>query len=99
MANHPNRTWAYAVQSPRGFANELNVHAFVDTATRDAWVAEHEDDGDVNSATCGARPISPKQAADILHYRGNASTEAYNAIIPHGEARNCPLALKFNGYP
>jgi hypothetical protein len=97
MANHPNRTWAYAVQSPRGFSNELTVHAFATAADRDAWVAQHEDDGDVNSAALGARAITAKQAAGIMHDRGDAATRTYNALTAHGEAKNCPLALKFGG--
>jgi hypothetical protein len=97
MTNHPNRTWAYAVQSPRGFSNELTVHAFETGADRDAWVSQHEDDGDTNSAALGARVITAKQASGIMHDRGDAATCTYNMIVSHGEAKNCPLALKFNG--
>lgn len=68
----------YAAQSPRGFANEIAVHSFATRRARDAWVAEHEDDGDVNSAACGAYAITAKQARKTLSYRGDAATQSYN---------------------
>lgn len=55
----------YAAQSPRGFANEVSVYAFSSRTKRDAWVAEHADDGDVNSASCGAYVVTRRQAARI----------------------------------
>jgi len=67
MTNHPHRNRRfYAAQSPRGFANEINVHVFRSRAARDAWVAEHADDGDVNAATRGAYSITSKEARRIL---------------------------------
>lgn len=84
MTNHPNRNRRfYAAQSPRGFVNEVMVHVFRSRADRDAWVAEHEDDGDANSAACGAYAITAKRARDILGYRGNAITESFNDAIEH----------------
>lgn len=69
----------YASQSPRGFANEVGVHSFPSRLARDEWVAEHEDDGDVNSAACGARAITARQAKAIIgSYRGDAATDNYN---------------------
>lgn len=62
MANHPNRRRYYAAQSPRGFANEVNVYAFSGRALRDAWVGEHADDGDVNAATQGAYAVTKAEA-------------------------------------
>lgn len=62
MANHPNRRRYYAAQSPRGFSNEVDVYAFSGKALRDAWVAEHEHDGDVNSAYCGAYVVTKAEA-------------------------------------
>lgn len=55
----------YAAQSPRGFANEINVYSFSSMAARNAWVAEHEDDGDVNSATRGAYAVTRAKAMQI----------------------------------
>ncbi len=84
MANHPNRNRTfYAAQSPRGFANEINVHTFASREERDTWVTVHEDDGDVNSAACGARTITSEQARKILAYRGDAATQSYNSAICH----------------
>ena len=73
----------YAAQSPRGFANEINIHSFSSRKARDMWVAEHADDGDVNSASRGAYSVSAKRAKQILGYRGDAITENYNAAIEH----------------
>lgn len=73
----------YSAQSPRGFANEIVVHAFPTRAARDAWVSAHEHDGDVNSATCGAYAITAKGARAILWYRGDAITAAYNTMVTH----------------
>lgn len=84
MTNHPNRNSRfYAAQSPRGFANEINVHVFPSRDARDTWVAEHADDGDVNSASCGAYKITAKSARSILGYRGDAATQNYNSAIEH----------------
>lgn len=84
MTNHPNRNRRfYAAQSPRGFANEVRVHVFPSRADRDVWVAAHEDDGDVNSASQGAYAITSKQAREILGYRGDAATQSYNSAIEH----------------
>lgn len=73
----------YAAQSPRGFANEINVHSFSSHQARDAWVSAHEDDGDVNSASQGAYKITSKRARQILGYRGDAATESYNGSVEH----------------
>lgn len=84
MANHPNRSRRfYAAQSPRGFANEVEVHVFRSRADRDTWVAEHKDDGDVNSAACGAYEVSAKHARYLLGYRGDAITQSYNRPVEH----------------
>lgn len=58
----------YAAQSPRGFANEVNVYSFSSRAKRDAWVEEHRHDGDVNSAYCGAYSITRKEALRVAGY-------------------------------
>lgn len=73
----------YAAQSPRGFANETNIHTFPTRAARDAWVADHADDGDVNAATCGAYSITAKEARAILGDHGDAATKTFNAAIRH----------------
>lgn len=73
----------YAAQSPRGFANEIVIHTFATRQARDAWVAEHGDDGDVNSATQGAYTITSKRAREILGYRGDAATQSYNNVVEH----------------
>lgn len=73
----------YAAQSLRGFANEIDVHAFNSRATRDAWVNDHTDDGDVNSAARGAYAISSYKARRILGYRGDAATQSFNGLIQH----------------
>jgi hypothetical protein len=82
----------YAAQSPRGFSNETNVHAFATEQERNDWVDRHFDDGDVNSAACGARVITAKNAAAILHDKGDAATQTYNSMTAHGEAIKSPLA-------
>lgn len=73
----------YAAQAPRGFANEINVHAFSSRAGRDAWVSTHENDGDVNAASQGARAITAARAHAILGYRGDAATRGFNRAIEH----------------
>lgn len=72
MTNHPNRRRYYAAQSPRGFSNEVNVYIFSAKAHRDAWVAEHADDGDVNAATMGAYKVNKAEALRLggLAYDG-----------------------------
>jgi hypothetical protein len=70
----------YAAQSPRGFANEINVIRFADKATRDQWVEEHEDDGDCNSAACGAYVVTAKEAHKIARYKGDEITDSYNTM-------------------
>ena len=72
----------YAEQSPRGFANEVNVHSFASRAERDAWVEEHRSDGDVNSAARGARRCTAREAREITRARGNAVTQNYNTRTP-----------------
>ena len=69
----------YAEKSPRGFANEMNTYRFKSKIERDEWVDRHESDGDVNSAACGARAITAKQAASNVGYRGDAATDSYNS--------------------
>ena len=73
----------FAAQSPRGFANEIDVHVFLSRGARDAWVAEHWDDGDMNSATRGAYYITAKRAQQILGDRGDAITASYNSAVFH----------------
>ena len=65
MTNHPNRRRYYAAQSPRGFANEVNVYAFASKSERDEWVSAHADDGDVNAATMGAYVVTKAEAYRI----------------------------------
>jgi len=71
----------YAKQSPRGFRNEINVYVFATKRARNEWVDRHDDDGDCNSALCGARICSAKEAKKIAGYRGDAITCSYNSII------------------
>lgn len=73
----------YAQQSPRGFCNEIFVRVFASRAARDAWVGEHGNDGDVNSASCGARTCTSKEARSIIGYKGNEITESFNGMIDH----------------
>jgi hypothetical protein len=73
----------YAAQSPRGFANEVDVHTFPSQKARDAWVSEHETDGDVNSASRGAYAITSRRAYQILGYRGDAVTRNHNRAVAH----------------
>jgi hypothetical protein len=75
----------YAKQSPRGFANEINVYAFATKAARDEWVDRHANDGDVNSAACGAETCTAKEAKKIVGYRGDAITKSYNSDIMDGD--------------
>lgn len=73
----------YAEQSPRGFSNEIVVHAFRERSERDAWVEEHRHDGDVRSAYCGALACTAKAARDILRRRPDALTQMYNSLVVH----------------
>ena len=75
----------YAEQSPRGFANETNTYRFTTKAARDKWVAEHESDGDCNSASQGATAITADQARKNVAYKGDASTESYNSGYIDGD--------------
>jgi len=79
----------YAQQSPRGFANEVIAHKFPSRVARDKWVDEHRNDGDCNSAACGARACTAKDARQIVGYKGNAVTESYNGMVDH-TANDCP---------
>jgi hypothetical protein len=69
----------YAEQSPRGFANEINTYRFATKADRDAWVEDHENDGDCNSANQGATAITSAQARKNIGYKGDDATESYNS--------------------
>lgn len=71
----------YARQAPRGFVNETLVYGFATKSARDAWVDLHYNDGGCNSALCGARACSAKEARKILAYKGNAVTKSYNAFL------------------
>lgn len=73
----------YAAQSPRGFSNETVVHQFPSKRARDQWVSEHADDGDVNSAACGAYRITSARAREIVGYRGDELTQSYNSLTFH----------------
>lgn len=73
----------YAAQSPRGFANEIEVHSFKSRQARDVWVSKHADDGDVNSATRGAYQITAAEAYKIIGDPGDAITQSYNCEIAH----------------
>jgi hypothetical protein len=75
----------YAAQSPRGFANEITVIRFSSAADRDRWVDDHKDDGDCNSAACGAYRITAKEARKIAGYKGDAITTSYNRMIDYQE--------------
>lgn len=56
----------YAAQRPRGFANETIVRRFYNARLRDAWVADHESDGDVNAASHGAVAITASRARYLI---------------------------------
>lgn len=62
MTSHRNY---YAAQSPRGFSNEVDIYIFRSIAERNAWVSEHTNDGDANSAHRGAYAVSRAEAARI----------------------------------
>lgn len=81
--NKTNTKSYYAAQSPRGFANENVIHRFPSKAQRDAWVAEHCDDGDLNSAACGAKAITAREARDILRRKDDDLTTQYNSLVEH----------------
>jgi len=69
----------YAEQAPRGFANEVKTYRFTSKTARDTFVANHENDGDCNSAACGAREISASVARSNVNYRGDNATESFNS--------------------
>jgi hypothetical protein len=71
----------YTAQSPRGFSNEVNVYRFTSKAARDQWVDEHANDGDCNSAACGAYVVTAAEAHRILRRQGDAVTEVYNTLV------------------
>lgn len=75
----------YAEQSPRGFGNEVNTYRFATKEARDKWVAEHEDDGDCNSASQGARAITASKARKNVRYRGDEVTKSYNSDYIDGD--------------
>ena len=69
----------YAEQSPRGFANEINTYRFESKSARNAFVDEHQADGDCNSSSLGARAIDAKTAYKNVNYRGDEATESFNS--------------------
>jgi hypothetical protein len=71
----------YAMQSPRGFANEITILRFASRAARDRWVDKHRSDGDVNSASQGGKPCTADEARRILADRGDAMTATYHRMI------------------
>jgi hypothetical protein len=75
----------YAEQSSRGFANETNTYRFTTKAARDEWVAEHENDGDVNSSSQGASAITADQARKNVAYKGDDATQSYNSGYLDGD--------------
>ena len=75
----------YAEQSPRGFANETNTYRFTSKASRDKWVAEHESDGDCNSASQGASAITADRARKNVAYKGDSCTRSYNSGYLDGD--------------
>jgi hypothetical protein len=81
--NTPKIRRYYAAQSARGFANEVDVHSFPSRKSRDAWVAAHCDDGDVNSASQGAYVVTAKRARALVGYRGDVATQSYNVTVEH----------------
>ena len=76
----------YAKQSPRGFANEIVVHQFPSRRERDAWVEQHETDGDCNSAARGARSCSASEAHRLLRRVGQPD-QYIRLEDEHGEVR------------
>jgi hypothetical protein len=73
----------YAAQSPRGYANEVVAHKFASRAARDQWVDAHRNDGDCNSAACGAYAVTAADARKIAGYKGDAITDSYNTMIDY----------------
>ena len=71
----------YATQSPRGFANEINVWQFASRADRDAWVQIHRTDGDCNSAALGAQSCTVRDAHRILARRDTNVEKFYNMLV------------------
>lgn len=86
----------YAAQKPRGFANEIEVCSFGSRALRDAWVDAHADDGDVNSAACGAYAVTAAEARKICRYHGDAVTGSYNSTKPIVMDAYCSLDAEGN---
>lgn len=70
----------YAAQAPRGFNNEIVVHAFVTKAQRDEWV---ENNQDADDGACHAYVVDAKRAHRIIGYRGDAATQSFNAFVRH----------------
>ena len=79
----------YAIQSPRGFKNEVVVNIFTSRGQRDRWVALHADDGDVCSAYLGAVPCTASDAHAILRWRGNEITDVCNRAQEHPADCDC----------
>lgn len=74
----------YAYQRPRGFANEVNVYVFRSRRQRDAWVDEHKDDGDVDSANLGGKVCTAREAHRLLGASDDETTKYYNQYIVMG---------------
>jgi hypothetical protein len=64
----------YAAQSPRGFANEVDVCRFGSKAERDAYAAA--DHWDV-----GTEAITARDARRILARKDNDLTQQYNRLL------------------
>lgn len=60
MSNHPNSKF-YAAKAPRGLPNEIDVHMFLSSWERNAWVDDHP----------GARATTHKRAIEILRESGD----------------------------
>jgi hypothetical protein len=61
----------YAAQSPRGFANEINIYRFGSKADRVAFVSDH----------FGAETITARDARRILARKDNDLTKQYNRLM------------------
>jgi len=62
----------YAQRSPRGFANEIDIHRFRTKAERDAFVED---------ARTAAEVCTAAEARAILRRKPTAMTDQYNTLL------------------
>lgn len=76
----------YGKRSPRGFANEIEVHVFRSRADRDAWVAADR----AELSACMRRPCTASEARRLWAYKGDALTESFHSRVEHGQGMEAP---------